>query len=400
MEQMTERVEQSLSRLKSWVEKEEYRGWDPYDGLTSRVFQSLPGIRDVRFFRLAWIQLFKRNPVNLRKIFLISKDYNPKGVGLFLNGYCYLYRLNAKPEYLEKIRQLADKVLELTSKGYSGACWGYNFDWESRAFFQPAYTPTIVASVFVGYALLDAYEILEDSRLLEEAVSVSDFLLKDLNRTYDEEGDFSFSYSPLDHSQVYNATLLGSRMLARLYRITGDERMLREATHSVDYVVKAQREDGSWSYSPLPFHQWIDNFHTGYNLECLWEYQKYAGTQKYAEVIERGFDYYIRTFFEAGGRCRYYNDSLYPIDIHAPAQLIITLSRLKRFAEHRDLADSVIGWTIDHMQDPEGYFYFQIKKAFTSRIPYMRWAQGWMFLAMSIYLTEAEKTTMNSGTGG
>ncbi len=392
MAEMILKVEKSLERLRLWIEKEEFRGWDPYDGLTSKVFQSIPGIRDVRFFRLAWIQLFKRNPVNLRKLFLVKKDFNPKGVGLFLNGYCYLYRIDPRPEYLEKIRFLADKVLELKTEGYSGACWGYNFDWESRAFFQPRYTPTIVASVFVGYALLDAYEILEDQRLLDAAVSVSDFLLKDLNRTYDDQGDFSFSYSPLDQSQVYNATLLGSRMLARLYHLNGDGRLMEEATRSVDFVVKAQKEDGSWSYSPLPFHQWIDNFHTGYNLECLWEFQKYSGNNTYREVIEKGFNYYVRTFFEPDGRCRYYNDSLYPIDIHAPAQLIITLSRLERFKEHRELADRVMNWVLDHMQDRSGYFYFQIKKSRTSRIPYMRWAQGWMFFAMSIYLTEAQKT--------
>lgn len=392
---MVEKVERSLERLRKYCEKEQFKGWDPYDGLTSRIFQSLPGIRKVRLFRLIWIQAFKRNPINLRKMFLVRKDFNPKGVGLFLNGYCNLYHLDPREAYKQKIRFLADKVIELTSEGYSGACWGYHFDWESKAFYQPKYTPTIVASVFIGYALLDAYEILKDEKLLEAALSVSDFILKDLNRTHDEHGDFSFSYSPLDHSQVYNATLLGSRLLARIYSITKDELLMKEAKHSVDFVVRNQREDGSWTYSPLPFHQWIDNFHTGYNLECLAEYQKYTGDSSYRQHIDRGFEYYIRTFFEADGRCRYYNNSLYPIDIHAPAQLIITLSRLGLFHEHRELADRTLNWVMDHMQDRKGFFYFQLKKRVTSKIPYMRWAQGWMFFAMSVYLTEVRKGMIN-----
>ena len=235
---MVDKVEKSLERLRAYCEKEQFKGWDPYDGLTSRVFQSLPGIRKVRLFRLIWIQAFKRNPLNLRKLFLIKKEYNPKGVGLFLNGYCNLYKLEPREEYKTQIRFLADKVVELVTEGYSGACWGYNFDWESKAFFQPKYTPTIVASVFIGYALLDAYEILEDDTLLKTALSISGFILKDLNRTHDEQGDFSFSYSPLDHSQVYNATLLGSRLLARIYSITKDESLLKEAKHSIDFVVK------------------------------------------------------------------------------------------------------------------------------------------------------------------
>lgn len=392
LKQMVDKVEKSLDRLRTWCEEEQFRGWDPYDGLNSRVFRSIPGIRKSRLCRLIWIQAFKRNPINLRRLLLVSKDYNPKGVGLFLNGYCNLYHLNPKEEYKEKIRFLSNKLTELVTEGYSGACWGYNFDWESKAFFQPRYTPTIVASVFIGYALLDAYEILEDEDLLDRAVSISRFILQDLNRTIDEQDKFSFSYSPLDHSTVYNATLLGSRLLARLYSITSDESMLKEAKRSIDFVMKAQREDGSWTYSPLPFHQWIDSFHTGYNLECLAEYQRYTADESYSSHIERGFSYYIHTFFEADGRCKYYNNSLYPIDIHAPAQLIITLSRLNRFAAHRQLADRVLNWVMDHMQDRKGYFYFQLKRGIKSKIPYIRWAQGWMFFAMSVYLTEAKKT--------
>ena len=389
---MVDKVEKSLERLRSYCEKEQFKGWDPYDGLTSRVFQSLPGIKKVRLFRLIWIQAFKRNPLNLRRLFLVKKDYNPKGVALFLNGYCNLFKLEPREEYKTQIRFLANKVIELVSEGYSGACWGYNFDWESKAFFQPKYTPTIVASVFIGYALLDAYEILEDEKVLNTALSISDFILKDLNRTHDENDNFSFSYSPLDQSQVYNATLLGSRLLARIYSITKDELLLKEAKHSIDFVVSHQQEDGSWTYSPLPFHQWIDNFHTGYNLECLAEYQRYSGDTSYQSVIEKGFDYYINTFFEEDGRCRYYNNSLYPIDIHAPAQLVITLSRLGLFHRHRELADRTMNWVLDHMQNRKGYFYFQLKRGVKSKIPYMRWAQGWMFFAMSIYLTEEKKS--------
>jgi len=38
------------------------------------------------------------------------------------------------------------------------------------------------------------------------------------------------------------------------------------------------------------------------------------------------------------------------------------------------------------MQDKNGYFYYQLKKGISSKIPYMRWAQAWMFYALSEYL--------------
>ncbi|MGD2033587.1 MAG: delta-aminolevulinic acid dehydratase [Bacteroidales bacterium] len=380
-----EKFHESFLKLKNYCEQENFKGWDPYDGLNSKIFNVLPGIRNSKFFRLVWIQTFKRNPVNLRIPLLIAKDHNPKGLGLFLNGYCNLYKTEKREEYIRTIRFLADKIIALKTPGYSGACWGYNFDWESRAFFQPKYTPTIVASVFIGYALLDAYDILKDEKLLKSAVSISEFILKDLNRTYDENGNFSFSYSPLDHSQVFNATLLGSRLLSRIYTYTNNTILLSEAKKSVDFCIKHQKENGSWTYSTLPFHQWIDNFHTGYNLECLSEYQKYSGDTSYQKNIEKGFEYYMNTFFLKDGRCKYYNNALYPIDIHAPAQFLVTLHRLGRLEENRTMAEKILAWTIDHMQDKKGYFYFQKKRGFTSKIPYMRWAQAWMFYAMSIY---------------
>ena len=84
-----------FERLKSYCEHQEFKGWDPYDGLNSRLFQATP-FKHWSFGRLAWIQLFKRNPVNLRRLLLVPKGYNPKGLGLFLTGYCNLYRIAEK----------------------------------------------------------------------------------------------------------------------------------------------------------------------------------------------------------------------------------------------------------------------------------------------------------------
>lgn len=375
----------SLNRLKEYCESENFKGYDPYDGLNSRLFQSIPVISKKRFFKLAWIQVFKRSPVNFRRMVGISKEYNPKGLGLFLSGYCSLYQQEQKKEYREKIDFLIEKILELKSEGYSGACWGYNFDWQARAFFQPKNTPTVVASVFIADALLEAYNITKDEKLLKTARSTCDFILKDLNRTYDANENFAFSYSPLDKSVVFNASLLGSRLLSRVYSITNENELIEAAKKSVTYCCGYQKEDGSWGYGTLHFHQWVDNFHTGYNLECIADYIKFSGDGSYQSSLDRGFRYYIDTFFTREGIPKYYNNSIYPIDIHAPAQMVITVGKLKKFEECRDLVDKVLNWTIDNMQSKQGYFYYQVNKYFPSKISYMRWAQSWMFFALSLY---------------
>ena len=383
---MSEKIRNSLIRLTDYCKSEAFKGYDPYDGLNSTLFKALPLLSKNHLARLVWIQLFKRSPLNLRVIAGIRKDYNPKALGLFLSGYCNLYKQAKEEEYLDKINLFTGQLISLVNKSYSGACWGYNFDWQAKAFFQPANMPTVVATTFIGSALLDAYEITGEDQLLKMARSSCDFIIKDLNRTYDDKGNFAFSYSPLDKTVVFNASLLGSRLLSRVYSFTHEKELLDPAKKSVVFCCDYQKNDGSWSYGTLDFHQWIDNFHTGYNLECVADYMKFSGENDFEGHLTKGFDFYIKTFFTDEGIPKYYNNSVYPIDIHSPAQMIITLIKLGKFQEFRILADKVISWTIDNMQSDKGYFYYQINKYFSSRISYMRWAQAWMFYALSEYL--------------
>ena len=51
-------IQQSFLKLKSYCEKEQYKGWDPYDGLNSTIFQALP-LKHWDLARLTWIQGFK-----------------------------------------------------------------------------------------------------------------------------------------------------------------------------------------------------------------------------------------------------------------------------------------------------------------------------------------------------
>lgn len=378
-------IEQSFALLKAYVEAKDYKGWDPFDGLNSTFFQKSP-LRHFKLARLAWIQFFKRSPINFRKLFRVEEGYNTKGLGLFLSGYCNLYKIDSNEETSGKITYLVEKIIGMQSRGYSGACWGYNFDWQARAFFQPKHTPTVVATTYVAYSLLDAYDITRDDNLLKIARSSCDFILHDLNRTTDRHGNICFSYSPQDNTQIFNASLLASRLLSRVYGYTQENILKDAARKSVAFCCNHQSSDGSWAYGTLPFHQWIDNFHTGFNLECIEAYENYCKDKSFEEFKTRGLHYYLNTFFTDKGESKYYHNALFPVDIHSPAQLLITLVRLNRLEEHQELTKKVLAWTIENMQDSSGYFYYQRKKNWNSKIPYMRWAQAWMFYSFSMYL--------------
>lgn len=323
--------------------------------------------------RLAWIQGFKRSPINFRKLLLVPKEHNAKGIGLFLTGYCNIYKaqqasgkeeLGTQQEILERINDLAELLISLQSKGYSGACWGYNFDWQARRLFLfPKNTPTVVATTFAAAALFQAYEITKNENWLNTALSAAWFVLNDLNRTPKKQG-FLFSYSPLEgNNTVYNASLLASKLLSYCYRYTKDENLKTTARDSILACASAQQSDGSWLYGELPVQNWIDSFHTGYNLEALQSYQDLTGDTTFQEHITKGSAFYTKNFFLEDGTPKYYHNKTYPIDIHCPAQLFVTLNRLNQFDAHKELAEKVLNWTIEHMQDKKGYFYYQLKKA-------------------------------------
>lgn len=396
-------LEDSLIKLKNYCEKEQFKGWDPFDGLNSKLLM-LPGLRKSPFYRLAVIQIFKRNPVNLRRIALINKDYNAKGIGLFLQGYCNLHEAVRKnPNLSEKfgslqeieaqIDEIASLLISLRSKGdYHGACWGYNFDWQNRTGFNfPKYTPTVVATCFCATSLFSAFEITKNPRCLDLALSSAKFVTEDLHRTESNSG-FLFSYSPLrGHETVYNASLLGSKLLSWCYKYTGNEDIKKLAQKSVKACCAGQLESGAWPYGMLPLQQWVDSFHTGYNLDALNDYEQLTGDTSFHECIEKGVVYYIKNFFEEDGCPKYYDNKKYPIDIHCPAQLFVTLARMGRFEEYRSLLDKVLNWTIENMQSPKGFFYYQFKKGINSKISYMRWSNAFMFYALTFFLLNVHK---------
>ena len=382
----------SLSKLLEYCHEQNYLGWDPYDGLNSKVFKSL-GLNRVPFFRLAWIQLFKRNPINLRRLFLVPKGFNSKAIGLFLSCYSKLLIATDKSKIGEieqlknKVDSLADLLISLKSEGFSGACWGYNFDWQARGgLFFPSGTPTVVATTYAAYGLFDAYDATGNTRYLNVALDAVNFVLKDLSRDYRDDGAFLFSYSITNgNNKVYNASLLGSKLLSRAYYYNKDESLIDVAKGSVQAVMNAQEKDGSWVYGELPIQSWKDSFHTGFNLECLADFMKFTGDKSFEAGINLGFDYYIKNFFTDEGFPKYYNNGVFPIDIHSPAQLVVTVESLGRMKEYRGLVEKVINWTIDNMQDPKGYFYYQKKKYWTIKIPYMRWSLAWMAHSLVVY---------------
>lgn len=258
-------------------------------------------------------------------------------------------------------------------------------NWQSRAFFIPKGTPTIVNTSFIGRAFLKAYDVLGDDKYLKITHSSCDFILNDLNRL-EENNTICFSYTPIDNYFVHNATALASSLLSAVYAKTGEKRFVETAKKSIAYVVKYQNKDGSWNYGEdqIALKTGIDNFHTGFVLESLKIYTESTGDTNYNNHIKKGLAFYQNNFFLDNGAPKYFLDKKYPLDIHSAAQAIVTLIQLKDYGADVNLCHKVVNWMITNMWDKQSYFYYQKHKFFTNKIPYIRWSQAWTFYALTL----------------
>ena len=369
----------SLEKLLHYIESEGYVGWDPFDGLSSPIFQ-LPVLRSSRLLRFGYQQIHRRLPFNVRPLLGIKKEINPVTLGLCVQGYSYLSLYNPEKEetYKKKIDWCIDRLIELKSKGFSGACWGYNFNWEARYASIPAFTPTIVATGFITNALFECHKLTGNSIAAELCINASKFVIKDINKT-SFGVTFCYSYSPNDHQVVYNATIKGARLLAQVYSLTGDEFLIEEAKKTVNFVINNQNEDGSWSYSSGDSRSWSDNFHTAYIIDSLQSYIENTGSIKLKKYLFKAIDCYLKSYFTYSGMPKYFVNKIYPIDSTNVAQSIITLSNINNKIHARKIAK----WYINIMQSKEGYYYFRKHRYFIDRNNYMRWSNAWLFVALS-----------------
>lgn len=378
-----EKLRRSLEKLERWIEAHDYRGYEPFDGLASRL-------RRLTFDRLFLERLLqqavRQSPINLRPLLGIKPQESTKGRGYMAWGYIQNYRLTGDPVYRDKAIQCLDWLDRHKAPGYAHHSWGNHFDFSSRVGKLKKFEPIIVWTSLIGQAYLDAYEAFGDRRFLGIAESVCSWILE-VPREVTPNGT-CLSYVAFEQRSIHNSNMLGAAMLARTARHNGRADYLAVAGEAMAYSCARQRPDGSWYYGEQEGQHWIDNFHTGYDLDSLKVYLENSGDRRFEDNLRRGFSYYRDSFFEPSGRPKYYHDRAYPIDSQCASQAVETLSR---FADTEDgaleLAIRVAGWTIDHMQDEEGFFYYRRYPMVTAKIPMLHWAQATTYRAFALLLS-------------
>jgi hypothetical protein len=378
-------LERAYESLAAWCRERDFAGHDPFDALNSRLFQATP-FKHSRVARLAWTQIFKRSPVSFRKIARVPTGRNAKGTALFALAALANFRRTRTKGAEKESRLLLDELQAAQIEGCSGAAWGYNFDWQGRAFFAPIGTPTIVPTAFAARAFTEAARDLNDESYLRIARSACDFILNDLPRSYESEREVCWSYSPVDRARVFNASLLAAETLCTVGAALGENDLCEWSVRGARYVVNRQREDGSWAYGADGYQSWADNFHTAFILTSMARIMAAypACRDEFLEATRRGYEFWRATFFLTNGWPKYFHDRLYPADAHSAGAAIVALLELRELGNDAlALAQKIALWAIQNLRSQRGFFYYQRRRFYTVRTPYMRWSQAWMLYALA-----------------
>lgn len=377
-----EEIRESLDRVERWVEERHYRGYEPFDGLSSwfrpLTFGSLLGERLL-------MQLIRQCPVNLRPIMGVKPKDSTKGRGYMAWGYLFRHRTTGEAEYLRKAEACLDWLDHHKAPKYEKHSWSNHFDFSSRGGRYTKDDPIIVWTCLIGFAYLEAYEQTGTQRWLDIAESVCGWIM-DLPREETGSGN-CLSYLMHVQSSIHNSNMLGAAMLARTAKHNGNGEYREVARSAMEYSCTRQLDDGSWWYGEDPKYHWVDNFHSGYNMDSLKTYIESTGDEEWKPNLLKSLAYYKETFFEEDGCPKYYNNRCYPIDSQCAGQSIETLAAFSdEDPECLDLAVKVARWTIANMQGRDGHFYYRIYPMIKARTPMLHWAQGTIYKGLCVLM--------------
>ena len=377
-------LEKSIKKLEKWVEDHDYRGYEPFDGLSSFL---RPLTFRNNFAERILQQIVRQSPVNLRPLFGVHPQESTKGRGYMAWGYLTMMKITAERKYKQKAINCLEWLIKNKSPKYENYSWGNHFDFTGRGGTYLKHEPIIVWTALIGQAFLEGYEVLNEKRYLDVVKSICTWIME-LPREETELGT-CISYFADRQSSVHNSNMLGAAILARAGKILSDNKYIDVASQAMKYSCSRQLPDGAWYYGEDPKYHWIDNFHTGYNLDSLKCYAESANDNSYEGNLRSGFEYYKKTFFEENGRPKYYHNRVYPVDSQCASQAIETLSNFSDDDEGSlKLALKVAKWTIENMQDESGHFYFRQYPLIKAKTPMLHWAQATTYKALTFLLSK------------
>ena len=299
------------------------------------------------------------------------------------------------------------QVLESTRcPGYEQHAWGYPFDWVTRTGTMPAQTPLITTIPYVYESLAAVHALDGNQRWLEVMHSAAEFCHTAIKDRVLDQNEATCGYNPADEAGgVVNASAYRAFVLFAAAHRFGRSDYADKARRNLNYVLRAQRPDGSWPYATDGVRDFVDHFHTCFVLKALTKIEALERDPGCTAAIHRGVAYYVRHLFDGNGLPRPF--------AHAP-RLTVYKRELYDYAECINLGlllrgryaalDARLNTTLDDLlarwQKRDGSFRARELAVGWDNVPMHRWAQSQAFRSLCLALASAEDKTAAASRSG
>ena len=143
-----EKIEHSIKAVEKWVESHNYKGYEPFDGLSSIL---RPLTFNNTFAERILQQAVRQAPMNLRPILGVKSQESTKGRAFMARGYLMMYQLTNLDSYRRKAVDCLDWLIENKSPNYSDFSWGNHFSMP-MSFYRILNISMLPAASWNGYS--------------------------------------------------------------------------------------------------------------------------------------------------------------------------------------------------------------------------------------------------------
>lgn len=302
-----------VDSITCWLDENEYRYYS---------INSTPKLHlNNKYVGIAWRQLFRILPINLRPFFGLKCGYDNKSIILFAIAFLILFEKTDDSLYWDHFAKCIDLILGMQSKQSKNFAirQGKSLHLKNYSAAEDDISPLLTA--LTGSLILQCLksvkcEVKNYKNWKDYLSLICSYFMDELDRNEHGADYIYFAYSPGMTAEVYNGSAGISSFLLLAGDCLEDNKIKEYGRKGINYILIKQNPDGSWNYGSGKTNQYVDNFHTAFILKSLFDVDEFFdGNCEFRENLNRAVKYYRqRLLRERNGRIdpRHFDAKMFP----------------------------------------------------------------------------------------
>jgi hypothetical protein len=304
-------------------------------------------------------------------------------------GFAYLARVHNAEKMHTRAVHFLEQLEKSRCPGYQHRCWGYPFDWETRNGNLRQGTPMITSTPYVYEAFRDVFAIDKNKHWFEALRSIAQHAAEDIKDFPVSETASTCSYTPFDKGGVINAAAYRAFLLTSAAVDLNEEKYWTIAERNLNFVLEAQRPDGSWFYSIDGVRDFVDHFHTCFVLKALAKIDQLKPSDKLRGAIDKGIQYYGANLLDQNSLPKPFSKAprmtVYQRELYDYAECVNLCILLRdRIPALDAVLNRVVEDVLTRWVKADGSLRSRELWLGWDNVPMHRWAQSQMFRSLSL----------------